>query len=62
MNWKPISSAPKDGTVIIVTDGDGLEITYWSHDHWSCTRDPDGSIGGYGGGPTHWADPYPLPK
>jgi hypothetical protein len=64
--WQPIATAPKDGTEIILTDGDSVASGYWgptyfgsdyawivwSHrsEHQPVALDED---------PTHW---MPLPE
>lgn len=66
--WKTIDSAPKDGTRILVTDGDMLEVCEWGETR--CLNFPGNMGWRYGGGddyssynqiyyPTHW---LPLPS
>ena len=31
-NWQPIESAPKDGTVILLSDGNSTEAGWWVPD------------------------------
>lgn len=52
--WKPIATAPKDGTEILLTDGHYKRTGYWA------TRISAWSMDSVGGlkMPTHWA---PLP-
>jgi hypothetical protein len=54
--WLPISTAPKDGTRILVVRGNGVGIVRWigaPHDIWK--TDGDYRIAR----PTHW---QPLPE
>jgi hypothetical protein len=66
-NWQPIETAPKDGTRIIVTNGDEMEICSWGQ--INPVDSPDRMAWVYGSGdhysvrdyidqPTGWA---PLP-
>ena len=32
MDWQPIETAPKDGSIIILTDGKTVEVGCWSLD------------------------------
>lgn len=54
--WQPISTAPKDLTVILVWDMSGrtgeIELAYWERDRWS-------NYEGFTIEPTHW---MPLPE
>ena len=51
--WKDISTAPKDGTPVIVTDGAGVYGAGWWHSGEEAWLDCDGCR------PTHW---MPLPS
>lgn len=72
MNWQPIETAPKDGTEIILYNGNDISIGYFA----SCGYDNDdryqwivfdadifpGMLNGWPNnehGPTHW---MPLPE
>lgn len=56
--WKPISTAPRDGTDILITDKDDISVVYWNKYYWAIVCcggwDPDNEF--YY--PTHW---MPLP-
>jgi len=53
MNWKPIKTAPKDGTVIqLWTEADGwLPFMYWGGDGWVSKY-----LTWSGQEPTHWME------
>lgn len=53
MNWRPIETAPMDGTNILVTDGEITQLGW--HDEFD---EPDDPWCGYIKRPTHW---MPLP-
>ena len=69
MEWKPIETAPKDGTEILITDGRDMIVACWTKngrsfrdesfgekaDGWSAPL--DGYVGGLDDA-THW---MPLP-
>ena len=64
--WQPIENAPKDGEIIIITNGRWVEVT-----HWSVTDDQypwvmlDPAIGINGrmeDSPTHFQPLPPAPK
>ena len=62
--WQDISTAPKDGTVVFLTDGEWLAGTGWfQEDSGWVFLDPTvtGFLNGWSGenGPTDW---MPLPK
>lgn len=53
--WRPIETAPKDGTTVLARQGNWAAFhTYWNGDSWSPVE--------YNGSfrPTHW-QPLPLP-
>ncbi len=70
MEWQPIETAPKDGTVIILCESgyrDSIRASFWRQDGdgfpWKFL-DPDSEtfLNGWLGdhrGPTHW---MPLPE
>jgi hypothetical protein len=56
MGWQPVETAPRDGTHVLVTDGDIIEVCAWLEEKWKvCWDHADFSVGGI---PTHW---MPLP-
>jgi hypothetical protein len=67
--WQPIATAPKDGTVILVTNGWNIACARWDDDSWPYAannarwsisdwhNDPIHLRGGYMS--THW---MPLPS
>jgi hypothetical protein len=46
--WRPIESAPKDGTRVLLWDGRRQHVDWWNHGWWNTSR------------PTHW-QPLPPP-
>lgn len=59
MNWRPIETAPKDGTVILgYWSPEYAETIYWSDGSWFWSHDGDTW---WRGGPTHWA-PFEPPQ
>lgn len=55
-SWKPIATAPKDGTFILIGDKDGVTaIACWNGTSWD-----DGDFHDHIVGITHWM-PLPLP-
>lgn len=64
--WRPIGTAPKDGSALLITDGENIEVCEWECNpyledggRWQGTY-----YDGYGftynnGEPTHW---MPLPE
>lgn len=34
MTWAPITTAPMDGTKILVTDGTEVDTAYWDYEDW----------------------------
>ncbi len=66
-DWQPIETAPKDGTRILVWDGDLLAVADWDQPH-VCARTNAWCVGECDGEyndrttmwkPTHW---MPLPE
>lgn len=61
--WRPIDTAPKDGTHILLTQGRDVAEGFWNTNpnatrmppYWATYR----IIGKYGEQPSHW---MPLPK
>jgi hypothetical protein len=54
--WMPIESAPKDGTVVIATDGKAVQESYFSGTAWrASSRQSE-----LWSSPTHWR-PLPAP-
>ena len=43
ISWKPISTAPKDGQSILLTDGNDIRLGYWKEFH--STEDYRDAIG-----------------
>jgi len=67
-NWQPIETAPKDGTRIILTDGEEMEICSWGSPYpvdfpekkaWIFGRGDDYSNYNQFFFPTHW---MPCPE
>lgn len=64
MNWKPIDTAPKDGTKILVVNArwKSYDIARWSGDLWKpqveehCHGGPEPIM------PTHWMELPEAPK
>ena len=52
--WQPIETAPMDGTNVLVTDGEGVDIGW--HDEFDAADDP---WCGWIKHPTHW---MPMPE
>lgn len=61
MEWRKIETAPKDGTRILITDGEDVGSAFWgkirpNEETWT----DDGEDSAWGGPyPTHW---MPLPE
>lgn len=59
MTWQPISTAPKDGTQVLVAwlsanrRGWMIRVSHFNGEHWSCRKYP------WLPGPTQWR---PLPE
>lgn len=61
-DWKPIETAPKDGTDILVAEFGDVKIAFWSglFRRWSGPRDAYGDIEVMT--PTHWMSLPDAPK
>lgn len=57
MNWQPIETAPKDGTMILVHGPYGFLIVHWGNEANSGWHGEDGEWPEYAC--THW---MPLPE
>lgn len=60
-DWQPIETAPKDGTMILAYEHDGLPIyrdTKWQDGGWLWAEIIDGYDAGWS--PSHWM-PLPAP-
>lgn len=66
MRWKPIETAPKDGTEILAWNGESVQQSWWDdtvyrQGKWCIWRDAKlGHIYWLDPVPTHWM-PLPLP-
>lgn len=64
VNWKPIESAPKDGTFVLVWNSNGINEVFWDEEEEFWYHDVDGDE--YwplrGDRPTLWTDLPPSPK
>lgn len=59
--WRPIKSAPKDGTRVMFWNGDSMSVGGWSDDEFEAHPEPRFNLDGcYGQQPTHWR-PLPSP-
>lgn len=62
-NWQPIETAPKDGTAILVCEGENIGVVLWRQQAFTngemewCAQDCCDGVTIYK--PTHW---MPLPK
>lgn len=69
IKWQPIKTAPRNGTQILISDGDAVYAGFW-REQWvffdeSCTVEDgwielNGWVDGYG--PTHWMPLPPAPS
>lgn len=63
LKWQPIETAPKDGTAILVYEGDDIGVVLWRQQAFTngemewCAQDCCDGVTIYK--PTHW---MPLPK
>ena len=55
--WKPINTAPKDGTSILIGSNElGVMVAHWNGYYWD-----DGDWNSEIDWPTHWMPRPPLP-
>jgi hypothetical protein len=56
--WRPMETAPKDGTEILVSDNDLISTAFWGGGawQWSWDRELDYLV------PLYWMPLPPLPK
>ena len=64
IEWQPIETAPKDGTVILVMTGETMHVVRWINihgdfDYWAVDDNKHGPFTLRGKAPTHW---MPLPE
>lgn len=59
--WMPIETAPKDGTPILVWNGDYLSMSFWNktYKQWPDLTDQGSEENAFDDAPTHW---MPLPE
>ena len=62
--WQPISTAPKDGTDILIMTGETMHVVRWKNvhgdfDYWVVDDNKHGPFTLRGKEPTHW---IPLPE
>jgi hypothetical protein len=51
--WRPIETAPKDGTIFLATEGSAMVTTYWHPNQWKAVDWAN---------PTHWMPLPPPPE
>jgi hypothetical protein len=51
--WKPMETAPKDGTIFLATEGSAMVTTYWHRNQWKAVDWAN---------PTHWMPLPPPPE
>ena len=59
MKWQSIETAPKDGTLVLITDGVNTEVAKNFGDDWISSDGLDFGYGNWDSRLTHW---MPLPK
>jgi len=57
--WQPIETAPTDGTFVLITDGDSIEIAHNLGNGWWTSAGLDFDYGKWDEYLTHW---MPLPE
>ena len=63
MDWQPIETAPKDGTVVLLAGCRKPVAAAWLEDeidYWHVDDNKRGPFALRGPGPTHWM-PFPAP-
>jgi hypothetical protein len=61
IGWKPIETAPKDGTEVLIFGNGSYAVAHWNGTEWRDIGDI-GWAGMYGedNQPTHWMNLLPL--
>lgn len=62
MNWRPIETAPRDGTAVLVTDGEDCEVARNYGHGWFDSDGLDFAYGAWDAELTHWMPLPELPK
>jgi len=72
MEWQPIKTAPKDGSLILCANSMEIGIASWSTSLWVSKKQNDGTFGAWLTfdnrsdsetiDPTHWCELPELPK
>ena len=62
MNWQPIETAPKDGSLVLITDGTYIEVAKSYGYGWSSSDDLDFGYGNWDSRLTYWMPLPELPK
>lgn len=62
--WRPIETAPKDGTAVLVSEGRFCHCVEWNEefDWWAVDDNKLGPFRLRGAAPTHWMPPPPPPE
>lgn len=61
MEWQPIDTAPKDGTFVLITDGETIEVARTLGSGWIASDGADFDYGRWDEHLTHWMPLPPAP-